>query len=79
MHLQKDLVNQPDIIPPPPPPKPHHPRTPKETAEPGYPDQGSVLDRVQHRVLHFAALGAFLQSLAFLHADEGAGDDDEAR
>ena len=37
-----------------------------------------MLDRVQHRVLHFALLGAFLQRLAFLDADEGAGDDDEA-
>ena len=38
-----------------------------------------MLDRAQHRVLHFALLRAFLQRLAVLHADERAGYDDEAR
>ena len=38
-----------------------------------------MLDRVEHRVLHLAVLGALLQRLAVLDADEGAGDDDEAR
>lgn len=71
IHLQEYLVDQPDVIAPPPPPQPHHSRPADHAAEARDPDQRSVL--------HFAVFGALLQRLAVLDADEGAGDDDEAR
>ena len=79
IHLQEDFIDQPDVIAPPPPPQPHHARPADHAAEARDPDERGVLDRVQHRVLHFAVLGPLLQRLAVFHADEGAGDHDEAR
>ena len=37
-----------------------------------------MLHCVEDRLLHFVVLGAFLQRLAVLDADKGAGDHDEA-
>ena len=78
-HLQEYLVDHPHVILPPPPPQPHHPCDADRAAETRHPDQRGVLHRVQHRVLHLAVLGALLQRLVLLDADECPRDDDEAR
>lgn len=76
---QKNLINHPDVILPPAPPQPHHARAPHRAADARHPHQRRVLDRVEHRVRHLAALGALLDRLALLDADECPGHDDEAR
>ena len=78
MHLQKNLIDQPNVITPPPPPEPHHARATNHAAEHSHPDQRSVLDRTQQLMLPFVVLRIFLQRLAVFDADERAGDDDEA-
>ena len=79
MDSQEYFVNQPDIIMPPAPPEPNHPRRADRAAATGHPDQRGVLDAVQYALLDRVVLGALLQRLAVLDADEGAGNDDVAR